>query len=165
VEIGVSRGMTTRFVCEHLIGSGRTDQALYAIDTFQSFLKDDIDYEIAKRGETRGKVLKGMFSYNDFEIWKKNFSCFPFVKAIQSDCGSFDYSTIAPIKLAFLDVDLYLPTMRALPQIYQQLCGGGVIMVDDVQGDFGARQAYLEFCSTLGVQPSVMGNKCGVIRK
>jgi hypothetical protein len=157
--------MTTRFVCEHLIRSERTDQALYAIDTFQSFLKDDIDYEIAKRGETRGKELKGMFGYNDFEIWKKNFSSFPFVKAIQSDCASFDYSTIAPIKLAFLDVDLYLPTKRALPQIYGQLCGGGVIMVDDVQGDFGARQAYLEFCSTLGMQPSVIGNKCGVIRK
>ena len=165
VEIGVSRGMTTRFVCEHLIRSGCTDQVLYAVDTFQSFLKDDIEYEVTNRGETRGKDLKGMFDYNDFEIWKRNFSAFPFVKAFQSDCSKFDYASIAPIKIAFLDVDLYLPTRRALPRIYEHLCDGGVVMVDDVQGDFGARQAYLEFCSTLGVQPSVIGNKCGVIRK
>ena len=165
VEIGVSRGMTTRFVCEHLIRSGCTDQVLYAVDTFQSFLKDDIEYEVTNRGETRGKDLKGMFDYNDFEIWKRNFSAFPFVKAFQSDCSKFDYASIAPIKIAFLDVDLYLPTRRALPRIYEHLCDGGVVMVDDVQGDFGARQAYLEFCSTLGAQPSVIGNKCGVIRK
>src|ERR1035441_4342196 len=44
VEIVVARGMTTRFVCEHLIRRGYANQKLYAIDTFQSFLKSDVDY-------------------------------------------------------------------------------------------------------------------------
>ena len=165
VEIGVARGMTTRFVCEHLIRRGYANQKLYAIDTFQSFLKSDIDYEVTHRGETRGKELKEMFAYNDFEIWKKNFSGFPFVKVIQSDCATFDYATIAPIKLAFLDVDLYLPTKRALPGIYEHICDGGIIMIDDVEGGIGARQAYMEFCEELKISPTVVGNRCGIIRK
>jgi hypothetical protein len=97
--------------------------------------------------------------------WRKNFGGFPFVKAIQTDCATFDYVTIAPIKLAFLDVDLYLPTTRALPGIYEHTRDGGIIMVDDVQGCTSARQACVEFCENLQVSPSVVGNRCGIIRK
>lgn len=38
-------------------------------------------------------------------------------------------------------------------------------MVDDVEGNFGARQAYVEFCNDLKVAPTVIGNKCGIIRR
>jgi hypothetical protein len=168
VEIGVARGMTTRFACEHLVRTERTNQKLYAIDTFQSFLKEDIQFEVTQvnnGGKARGKELKRMFAYNDFEAWAKNFTAFPFVKAIQSDCATFDYATIAPIKVAFLDVDLYLPTHRALPRIYEHICDGGVIMVDDVLGDNGACKAYMEFCGDLKISPTVVGNRCGIIRK
>ena len=63
VEIGVAGGMTTRFICEHLIRTGCANQRVYAIDTFNSFLKADIDYEvtqITQRGEARGRELKRM---------------------------------------------------------------------------------------------------------
>jgi hypothetical protein len=162
----VARGLPTRFVCEHLIKTRRTNQRLYAIDTFQSFIKSDVDYEVAHRGKKKG-YLKGVVN-NDFEIWKKNFRGFPFVKAIESDCAAFDYSTIAPIKVAFLDVDLYLPIKRVLPRIYEHLCEGGIILVDDVQNNSiydGAYQSYMEFCEDLNISPTVIGNKCGIIRK
>jgi hypothetical protein len=168
VEIGVARGMTTRFICEHLVRTGCANQRVYAIDTFNSFLKADIDYEvtqITQRGEARGRELKRMFAYNDFERWKKNFSGFPFVKAIQSDSGAFNYASVAPIKLTFLDVDLYLPTKRALPGIYEHTCKSGVIMIDDVQGNVGACKAYMEFCEGLKISPTIVGNRCGIIRK
>jgi O-methyltransferase len=167
VEIGVARGMTTRFVCEHVVRSGYTNQELFAIDTFSSFTKADLDHEVANRGKSKGE-LKGQFAYNDFEAWKRNFTEFPFVKAIQTDCATFDYATIAPIKLVFLDVDLYLPTKRTLPKLYKQLCEEGVILVDDVLDNCcwdGAYQAYLEFCDELSITPTIVGNKCGVIRK
>jgi hypothetical protein len=166
-EIGVARGMTTRFVCEHLVKSGYTDQELYAIDTFASFRDNDIDHEVVHRGKRKGD-LQGHFGYNDFEVWKRHFSPFPFVKAIQDDCATFDYATIAPIKLVFLDVDLYLPTRRALPRIYEHICEGGIILVDDVLNDSsydGAFQAYMEFCDELKIGPDIIGNKCGIIRK
>jgi len=167
VEIGVARGMTTRFLCEHLIRSGRTDQDLYAIDTFNSFVGRDLDYEEAHRGKKKSE-LKGHFGYNDYKKWKQHFKAFPFVKAVQGDCATFDYATIAPIKLAFLDVDLYLPTKLALPKIYEHLCEGGVIVVDDVLNQVlydGAYQSYMEFCGELGISPTIIGEKCGIIRK
>ena len=166
-EIGVARGMTTRFVCEHLVKGGYTNQELYAIDTFASFRDSDIDHEVVHRGKRKGD-LQGHFGYNDFEVWKGHFNRFPFVKAIQADCATFDYASIAPIKLVFLDVDLYLPTRRALPRIYEHICDGGIILVDDVLNDSsydGAFQAYTEFCDELKINPNIIGNKCGVIRK
>ncbi len=166
-EIGVARGMTTRFICEHLVSSRYTNQALYAIDTFASFRDSDIDHEVAHRGK-RKVDLQGHFGYNDFEVWKRHFARFPFVKAIQGDCVTVDYAAIAPIKLVFLDVDLYLPTRRALPIIYEHLCDEGVILVDDVltgSAYDGAFQAYMEFCDELKISPHILGNKCGLIRK
>jgi len=166
-EIGVARGMTTRFICEHLVSNGYTNQELYAIDTFASFRDSDIDHEVVHRGKRKGD-LQGHFGYNDFEVWKRHFDRFPFVKAIQGDCATFDYATIAPIKLVFLDVDLYLPTRRALPRIYEHICEGGIILVDDVLNDTsydGAFQAYMEFCDELKISPDIIGIKCGIIRK
>jgi hypothetical protein len=166
VEIGVARGMTTRFLVEHFVSKNIWDQKIYAIDTFASFTDSDTKFEIEKRGKSMAEY-KG-FAYNDFEVWVKNFAKFPFVVAIKTDCSVYDYKKIAPIKLALLDVDLYLPTRNTLPKIYENLVDGGVILVDDVLDNHkwdGAYQAYFEFCSTMNMAPLVIGSKCGVIRK
>jgi Macrocin-O-methyltransferase (TylF) len=167
VEIGVARGMTTRFMCEHIVRQGLDKTTEYfAIDTFNSFLGSDIDHEVSVRGKSRDDL--GGFGYNDYGVWVRNFASFPFVKALQADCSSFDYTTIAPIRMAFLDVDLYLPTRGALPKLWECLQEGGVIAVDDVQDNSvydGAFQAYMEFCSDNGLQPEIIGNRCGILRK
>lgn len=80
----------------------------------------------------------------------------------------FDYNSIAPLKLCFLDVDLYLPTQKTLPKLYAATVSGGAILVDDVMDNHvydGAYHAYMEFCQELGVEPKTIGNKCGVIYK
>lgn len=167
LEIGVARGMTTRFLAQHFISQGLKQCPTYfAMDTFESFKSSDLEYEVNARGKSLSE-LEG-FEYNDFDSWSRNFSGFPFVKAIKADCASYDYTTIAPIKLTFLDVDLYLPTKRALPKIYESTVSGGVILVDDVRRDTnydGACQAYEEFCLEMGMSSKIIGNKCGVIYK
>ena len=166
VEIGVARGMTTRFLVEHVVSKNICDQKFFAIDTFASFTDSDTIFEIEKRGKSKADYKA--FAYNDFEVWVKNFVKFPFVEAIKTDCSVYDYKKIAPIKLALLDVDLYLPTRNTLPKIYENLVEGGVILVDDVLDSHtwdGAYQAYFEFCSTMNIAPLVLGSKCGVIRK
>ena len=167
VEIGVARGLTTRFLAQH-IKNQKLDQSLklYAVDTFESFTEVDLAFEVSNRG----KSLEALdaFKYNDYDVWKNNFTEFKFVVPVQSDCSVVDYVKLGPIKVAFLDVDLYLPTQKTLPKLYSALVPGGVILVDDVlQGtDYdGAYQAYMEFCETIGQAPEVIGNKCGVIRK
>jgi hypothetical protein len=167
VEIGVARGMTTRFLCQH-IENQKLEQTLsyFAIDTFESFTSEDLKYEV----ENRGKFLRDLkgFDYNDFGTWKANFSDYQFLKAIKSDCAVFDYKKIAPIKLSFLDVDLYLPTKKTLPKLYNETVVGGCILVDDVLNNAtydGAYQAFMEFCAEKDIEPKVLGNKCGVIYK
>lgn len=166
LEIGVARGMTTRFLCEHLVASGRTQERLCAIDTFESFLPKDVDYEVKHRGKG-AKEIWG-FGYIDHDSWRRNFREFPFVSAYKADCSTFDYSLVAPIKFAFLDVDLYLATKAALRHIYANLADGGVILVDDVVQPSrwdGAYQAYTEFCDELGLPFHRIGNKMGIIRR
>lgn len=167
VEIGVARGMTTRFLVEHirLQGLGSTLR-YYAIDTFESFIKADLDHEVRHRGK-RLAELKG-YDYNDFEAWKRHFSDFPFLEAIKSDCTVVNYQKLAPLKLVFLDVDLYMPTKKTLSMIYDLVLDGGSIVVDDVEDKKnydGAYQAYMEFVAAKELPPLIIGNKCGVILK
>ena len=130
------------------------------------FTDSDLEYEVSNRKKDLAQ-LKG-FQYNDFNVWKSHFRDFSFLKAVKSDCGKLDYEEFKPIKLTFLDVDLYLPTLKALNKIYNCTCEGGVILVDDCINNIiydGAFQAYMEFCAEKGIEPCIIGNKCGIIYK
>lgn len=167
VEIGVARGMTTRFLAEHIVNQNlQESMMLFAIDTFESFVKKDLEYEVKHRGKSMSE-LKG-FSYNDYKTWQKNFIEFPFIKALKADCSSFDYDKVAPVKLALLDVDLYIPIKNALSKLFDVTVKGGIILVDDVKNNSiydGAYQAYMEFCKNHSIKPIIIGTKCGVIYK
>src|SRR5579863_31485 len=166
VEVGVARGMTTRFICEHLMRTGRTSENFCVVDTFDSFVSRDVEFEIRHRGKTRDEIQG--FGYIDLRSWLRNLREFKFLKAFQADCSTFDYDRLSPIKLAFIDVDLYLATKAALGRIFERLVEGGVILVDDVLQPSrwdGAYQAYSEFCAERGLPFQLIGNKMGVIRK
>jgi predicted O-methyltransferase YrrM len=165
LEIGVARGMTTRFMAEHIALSGSIER-LVAIDTFASFVEEDVAYEVRERGKSAPDIAG--FAYNDYDVWTKNFRRFPFVEAIKADCTVVDYKSLSPIKIVFLDVDLYQPTKKTLPKIFEELVDGGVILLDDIAagGAYdGAHQAYVEFCIERELPQQIIGNKCGVIRK
>jgi len=111
-EIGVARGMTSRFICEHII-SQKINARFYCIDTFASFLPEDIDYEITVRNKTKAE-LRG-FSYNDYNIWRKNFAQFDFLTIVKGDAAEFDFSKVSGgVDVMLLDVDLYKPTIAVL---------------------------------------------------
>lgn len=165
VEIGVARGMTTRFLAEHLIRLG-VNKEYHAIDTFSSFTKEDLAYEIGSRGKTPSE-LEG-FQYNDFAVWQRNFKTFDFIRTHRCDCKEFVFTAIPPVSVALLDVDLYHPTRETLTKLYDALELSGVILVDDVKSCSnydGAYQAYMEFCKSHGLPTEIIGSKGGVIRK
>src|ERR1700733_11347735 len=65
LEIGVARGMTTRFLCQHIASQKLQDLVtIYAIDTYDSFTQQDLDYEVQSRGKALFD-LKG-FAYIDY---------------------------------------------------------------------------------------------------
>lgn len=163
-EIGVARGMTSRLICEHLVLS-RYQTKFFCIDTFNSFTDEDVDYEVRRRGKKKSDFK--LFRYNDFEIWSRNFSKFPFVEPIKCDVNKFDFGSIAPIKFVFLDVDLYLPIKTALNNMPPYIVKGGIVMVDNVLDNSiwdGAFEAFMEFVETTGKEYKIVGNRCGLIR-
>jgi hypothetical protein len=165
LEIGVARGMTTRFLAEHIASSDRRER-LIVIDTFSSFVDSDFEYEMKHRGKRRSEICG--YGYNDYDVWVKNFRRYSFVEVIRSDCAGVNYQVLSPIKVALLDVDLYLPTKKTLPLLFDALAPGGSILVDDVKEDYvyaGAYDAYMEFCAERGIAPQVIGTKCGILRK
>ena len=166
LEVGLARGMTSRFICEHF-KTHPFNHTFYALDTFDSFKDEDVNFEIQDRGKSLSEQMRA-FRYNDYKTWCSNFKQYDFVQPIKCDCASFDYKSLHPIKFTFLDVDLYQPTRKALPKIFDSTVDGGVIIVDDVKENDpydGSSQAYLEFCDTLNVEPKFIGNKCGLIYK
>ena len=98
----------------------------------------------------------------------KNFSSFPFVKAVKTDISEYSISEGEIVDIVLADVDLYLPTKSILEKFYNKLTPGGLILVDDVMTNSrwdGAHQAYYDFCKDNGIEPSVLGRKCAVIEK
>lgn len=167
IEIGTFRGMTTRFLCEHIMKQNLNNISYWAIDTFNSFEKEDVDFEVVERGKKRSSISSA-FKINDIDIFKKNFKDFSFLTAIKGNCTEINFEAMKPIKLVFLDVDLYLPTIRVLRAVFNLLEEDGVILVDDVMENNkwdGAHQAYMEFCEELNIAPEIIGNKGGIIRK
>ena len=70
IEIGVARGMTSRFLAEHIKCQKLADTTpYYAIDTFESFTKADLDYEVQSRG-------KDLFELRGFESGKNTLLIF-----------------------------------------------------------------------------------------
>jgi O-methyltransferase len=165
VEIGVARGMTTRFLVEHMVREG-IRKRYHALDTFSSFVPEDMAYERSARGKTAADLAG--FTYNDVGVWRRNFRAFDFVHAHPCDCKTFSFTAIAPIAVAILDVDLYLPTKHTLPRLYDSLEPGGVILVDDVRPDArwdGAAQALAEFCRERGLSTTPVGTKGAVLHR
>jgi len=162
-EIGVARGMTTRFICEYLKNSKQSTK-FYCIDTFNSFTKEDIQHEVEKREKSKSELTG--FGYNNYEVWKKNFKEFSFVKAIKHDVKNFNFKEIKPIKFVLLDVDLYLPTLSSLNNLKNNMTKGSILMVDDVCKDNswdGADQAFHEFVKQHSLKFKIIGKKCGII--
>lgn len=163
-EIGVARGLTTRFICEHLTNTNFKNN-YYCIDTFQSFTDGDINYEIKKRNKSKDEISG--FSYNNYEKWVKNFKEYKFLKAIKSDVKKINFQELSPLKFCFVDVDLYLPTKHVLENIPKYMVEGGIIIIDDVKANDtwdGAYQAFMEFVKDKQINYKIFGSKSGLIK-
>src|SRR6266481_921767 len=164
-EIGCSAGQSACFLSQHL-RSLKTGKNYYCIDTFSGFTRDDVAFETGSRG-------KGGHDYSGFRL--NSLKWFKYTLAlngctnvhpVQADAN--DYQFTAPVSLCILDVDLYRPTLHALENLWPHLSPGGMVVVDDClpNNKFdGAYQAYLEFTTTYRIEPNIVLDKLGIIRR
>lgn len=164
VEVGVARGMTTTFLAEHMRLSGDR-RPYFCVDTFGGFVESDVEHEVIVRKKERSAY--GAFSYNDVDIFRSNMrkNGYSNVECFVSDASKFDWSSIPPIDVMLLDVDLYIPTLAVLRNSMSRWAGNYRVMVDDVRpgGSWdGAHQAYYEFAEEAKLATRTIGGKGGI---
>jgi O-methyltransferase len=167
VEAGCATGNTT-VLLKKWMGAIRLEKLYFALDTFSGFVPSQAEYEVKFRGKP--KIISDMFSLNK----KKWFDCsvglasVHSVRSIQTDISDFNFDSIGPISFCLLDVDLYLPTRKSLPNICDNISPRGIIIVDDCKADNiydGALEAYNEFVDGSGIPKDIKFDKLGLIRK
>jgi len=167
-EIGCAYGYTTLFLNKYMDAEG-IEKPYYAIDTFSGFVSDDVEFEVNHRRKKRGW-------YSGFAVNKKKWfdatmqsNKIVRVTSIQADVNKMDLTKIGSLSFCLLDVDLYRPMRKALPELYSVLSPGGIIVVDDCNSASelfdGSDQAYNEFMQEMGQKPTVVHGKLGIIKK
>jgi len=168
-EIGVSGGATTIFLNKYMRSIG-LNKKYYALDTFSGFTKEDISFEVEHRKKSK-KLFSTGFDVNKKKWfdWTMKHNNLGEVEVIEADVNEFDLGMLKQLSFCLLDVDLYRPMKKALPELYDSLVPGGVIIVDDcddgnIRWD-GADQAYKEFVHEAQLEPNIVHGKLGVIEK
>ena len=167
LEIGIGGGATSIMINQALKYS-QSNRKFIAIDTFRGFTEEDISYENSFRGKVGNFQA---YQSNSMDWYKKTLLAHGINDAfvIESDCKKVNYDQIGPIAFCLFDVDLYFPTKKVLPILYDQLIPGGIIIVDDCDPLHpiydGAGQAYLEFCNHFSLKPEIVHQKLGLIKK
>ena len=169
VEIGCEYGHTTIFLNNYINDLTGANRTYFAIDTFAGFTQADVSFETGSR-------FKGALDYEDFRENRKEWfertmeiNRATRVKVIEADINEFDVRSLGPLSFVLLDVDLYRPTKKALPELYEMLRPGGILIVDDcnptqIKWD-GAFQAYFEFIRSINATPRIVHHKLGMVRK
>ena len=144
------------------------DKNFYALDTFDGFVADQVEYEVEHRG--KDKSIRSWFSHNRkswYDATIKANKADPVI-SIQADAANFDYGTIGPLSFSLVDVDLYQPISRLLPAVWDNTSPGGIIVVDDCAENTmwdGARQAFIEFVTHYNLEYRIVHEKLGVVVK
>jgi O-methyltransferase len=167
-EVGCFLGHTTTFLNKHMDAEG-IEKPYYAMDTFSGFVPSQLEYERDQRRKAPFYTsMRAAFTGNSKTMLDKQLSWNGIrrVRSIQADAAAFDYRTIAPFSFVLIDVDLYIPVLRALEQIVPLMQPGGIVVIDDcASGQFydGALQAYTEFAAQRRFASDIRHGKLGIL--
>jgi O-methyltransferase len=167
IEVGCFKGETTIWLNKHLKDQ-RIEKPYYALDTFGGFTDSDLAYEVTKRGKKLSEIYGFASNRKSWFDKTMRLNGFHKVTSIQADAAKFDYSTVAPISFALVDLDLYLPMKSALKEVFSFLSYGGILVADDCDPNInydGAHQAFTEFVSSHHLPLRIDLNRLGVVVK
>ncbi len=140
-----------------------------AIDTFAGFVSEDIDIEVTQRGKSKKHYAAFQLNKQKWFDAAMKQNKITRVRSKKTDVNQWDLRKIGPLSFCLLDVDLYRPMKKSLPELYDILEPGGIIVVDDCYPENarydGSYQAYIEFMAEEELECQIVYNKLGVIRK
>lgn len=158
-EFGVGRGRSL-IILSFLMSQSRTKKKLYAFDSFKGFgkiHKKDKSIRNPKKGEW-GKSPDKKYNYNKkfinkiFKSHLHSHTRYP-VKLIDGfiEKSLPAFKKINKLSFVHCDVDLYLPHITILNNIWDKLSKNGIILFDDIEPGIkskkfpGAVKAFNEF--------------------
>ena len=141
----------------------------YALDTFSGFVPEDVEFEVLERGKTANLLTAFQANKKEWFDGTMQHNDISRVRSIETDVNEYDLTTLGPLSFVLVDVDLYRPMKKSLPELYEALSPDGIIVVDDcssadIRWD-GSDQAYKEFMRKIGRSPQIIHGKLGIIRK
>lgn len=167
-EIGCASGSTTVFLNKYM-DAQNIQKDYYALDAFSGFVAEDIELEVVDRGKTADKFTgfqANTKKWFDGTMQQNNIAR---VRSIETDVNKYDLTTLGPLSFVLLDVDLYRPIKKALPELYEVLSPNGIIVTDDcvsVDNQFdGSYQAYTEFMIERDLSPQIIHGKLGISKR
>jgi O-methyltransferase len=169
VEAGCALGSTTVFLNKYM-DAEEMEKDFFCIDTFTGFLEKDIEYEAYERGKSPEFYKTSIFQLNKKQWFDETMKLNDItrVQSIQADVSEFDFSVLGLISLCLLDVDLYIPTKKSLPHLFEALHPNGILIVDDCNPNCeqwdGAWHAYQEFMDEINQPVRIVLDKLGIIQ-
>jgi len=170
-EIGCAFGDTTIFLNKYMDEVG-LEKDYVAVDTFSGFVTTDVDAELQREGKRAFETNYRTYFSENKKLWYDRAvrrADINRVRSVETDVNLFDLRTLGPLSFCLLDVDLYRPMTKALPELYEALSPGGIIAVDDCDAEMdlwdSADHAYKEFVASIGKPVDIQRGKIGIIRK
>jgi len=167
-EVGCGSGKTTVFINKYM-DAQKIEKKYYAVDTFSGFVPEDVAYEVSKRQKEVSLYTGFQVNMKKWFDYTMNRNSIRRVVSIQTDVNNYDLTTLGPLSFVLLDVDLYRPMKKSLPELYAVLTPNGIIIVDDCNSENiawdGSDQAYKEFVKEISQPVQVVHDKLGVVRK
>jgi hypothetical protein len=156
VECGVFKGASfSRFAKFRMIFKKNTPKKIVGFDVFGKFPVPDRN---GVQGDIRGREVfvresgeQSITRKKLMEFLKKS-GASENIELVAGDVSKtipayIDRNPGFRISLLNVDVDLYKPTLDCLAHLYDRVCRGGVIILDDYKGFPGATKAIDEFFS------------------
>ncbi len=153
-ELGVFRGDFAK-----LINQAFPDKKLFLFDTFEGFIKKDIQGDDAEGdaadeeqfSDTSVDLVLSKMRYPENCVVKKGY--FP---------DTF-FGVDEQFSFVSIDFDLYQPIYSGLCVIWKALSPGGFIMIHDYQNKMfpGSKRAVRQFCEEESIQLMPLSDTCG----
>jgi len=167
-EIGCDSGATTVFLNKYM-DAQNIQKDYYAIDTFSGFVPEDIAVEVADRGKTEDLFTGFEFNKKKWFDGTMHTNDIHRVISIEANVNEYDLTSLGALAFVLLDVDLYRPIKKALPEIYAALSPAGIIVVDDCDSSNprwdGSYMAYQEFSKDINKPSQILHGKLGILKK
>lgn len=164
LEVGCSIGYNASY-SNYLLKRLKKIRPYLCVDTFSGFVDDQFDTDVK---EGTKKSQGSMFSASSIELtrWYLNKHGAENIDLLQGDIVTLDEHKLPDeISACLLDVDLLEPIYEGLKKIYPRMQKGGVILVDDCEGEmWQGRKGYEKFMEEMGFEPEFQYGM-GILRK